>query len=274
MGRPRVAVDNRSMRIARLAKSTGRALARARALLLAIPGFLVRGWAAFRAAVLAVVGAIVRGLRWLRDVAVAGFRRLLLLGRASLLVAALAAILAVVLGGSAFAASRLSADYGAGQDQLDAVTWAGRPASYAGATCLACHPEELQAQSVTHPTVNCEGCHGPLVGHPASVDGTDSRLVFPDSGICVDCHADARGRPSGFPQVDLDEHYPGNECLACHGPHAVVAAPPPDVTHPLVRLPACITCHAPDGLKELPSGHEAVADEVCLSCHGAAGDDD
>lgn len=262
------------MRIARLARSIGRPLARAWALLLAIPGFLARSWAAFRAAIVALVAAVGRGLRWLREIAIAASMRLLRLGRASLLVVALAAILAVVLGGSAFAASRLNADYGAGQDQLDAVTWAGRPASYAGATCLTCHTDELQAQSVTHPTVSCEGCHGPLVGHPASVGGTDSRLVFPDSGICVDCHATAGGKPAGFPQVDLDEHYPGNACLACHGPHAVAAVPPPDVTHPLVRLPACITCHAPDGLKELPSGHEEVADEVCLSCHGAAADDD
>lgn len=262
------------MRTARLGARLRRALASAWGFLLAVPGLMARCWAVLRDAAEAVASAVARTLRWLRQTAVAGAERLLRLGRAALLVAALAGALAVVLGGSAFATSRLSADYGAGQDRLDAVSWADRAAGYAGATCLACHPGELQEQSAIHPTVSCEGCHGPLVGHPASDGGSDSRLVLPESGPCITCHAAAAGRPAGFPEIDVEEHYPGNACLGCHDPHAVVAAAPPDVTHPLIRLPACTTCHAPDGLKEVPSGHEMVADDVCLSCHGAHGDDD
>jgi hypothetical protein len=93
-------------------------------------------------------------------------------------------------------------------------------------------------------------------------------MVIPASGICLTCHEATTGRPGDVHQVDPELHYSGSLCLRCHDPHAVLAVAPPNVTHPLEQLPPCITCHAPNGLTKLPSGHELVKDSVCLSCHG------
>jgi hypothetical protein len=251
----------------------GRALAHAWDLARSLPRLLRRRWTALIAGVQAVGTAIRTWLHRARLAIGRTSRRVMRLGRATLLTATVAVLLAAALGGSAYAASRLNAEYGAGQEQVNTITWAIRAPSYAGATCVTCHAGVEAAQAASHATVSCEGCHGPLVDHPAADGGTDSRLVVPDSAICITCHAAAAGQPVGFPVIEPDEHYSGAECLRCHDPHAVIAAAPPDVTHPLERLPACTTCHAPDGLKEVPSGHEMVADEVCLSCHGVPDDD-
>jgi hypothetical protein len=42
---------------------------------------------------------------------------------------------------------------------------------------------------------------------------------------------------------------------------------PPEISHSLTRLPACVTCHAPKGLKPVPVGHEESDDLVCRACH-------
>lgn len=251
----------------------GQALAHAWDLARSLPRLLRRWWAALIVGLRAGLTAIGAWLHRARLAIVRTSRRVMRLGRATLLTATVAVLLAAALGGSAYAASRLNAEYGAGQEQVNTITWAVRAPSYAGATCVTCHPAVEAAQAASHASVSCEGCHGPLVDHPAADGGTASRLVVPDSELCVTCHAAATGQPAAYPVIELDDHYSGEGCLRCHGPHAVVAAAPPDVTHPLVRLPACTTCHAPDGLKEVPSGHEMVADEVCLSCHGVPDDD-
>jgi hypothetical protein len=260
--------------LARLSAATGRTLLAAWSFLAALPGRVARLLRRMLARMRAVMAAVAAGLARVAQRAVRTMRRMLPVARATALVATAAGVLAIVLGTTAFAASRLNADYGAGQEQLNALAWAGRTQSYAGATCAACHATEQAEQSVTHSTVSCEGCHGPLVEHPATDGGTASRLVVPDSEACITCHSAAEGHPVSFPQVDPEEHYSANACLRCHDPHAVVAVAPPDVTHPLERLPACTVCHNPDGLKKVPSGHEMVADQVCLSCHGVPGDDD
>ncbi len=46
-----------------------------------------------------------------------------------------------------------------------------------------------------------------------------------------------------------------------------MALVPPNVSHALTNLPACVTCHEPAGLKPVPFGHEESADGVCLTCH-------
>jgi len=267
-------VRSMSRRIARITTGAGRALASAWATLQALPGLLRRWWRALRAAAVAALAALQRTARWAAQVARAVVDRLVRIGRTTFLVALLAGALAVLIGGSAFAASRLNAEYGAGSEQENAVSWGGQRVSYAGATCQECHSAQLAAQALIHASVSCEGCHGPLVGHPASNGGSSSRLVLPNSEPCITCHATAAGRPPGFPEIAPANHYPGNECLGCHDAHHLLAGAPPDVTHPLIRLPACTTCHAPDGLKEVPSGHEMVDDEACLSCHGVPADDD
>ncbi len=221
-----------------------------------------RAWASFTV-------AVVRAWRWL----LAGGRWLV---RASSPVVR-AAVVVVVLSGmvatGAYAAARFHRDYGSGQATVDTRTWAARTLSYSGSACVSCHAEEVATQAEwPHEGVPCETCHGPQGDHPQT-DGGIASMVIPASGICLTCHATTSGRPADFPEIDPATHYSSGECLRCHDPHVVVAAAPPDVTHPLDRLPACTTCHAPNGLTRLPSGHEMVSDAVCLSCHRLPTDD-
>ena len=96
-----------------------------------------------------------------------------------------------------------------------------RPVKYAGhEICEGCHPQiaELKAKGV-HAHVNCEACHGPLAKHaddPATVNP-----VLPDvAKLCVRCHGENVAKPSGFPQVNANEHSGGQACKACHQPHS------------------------------------------------------
>ncbi len=108
-----------------------------------------------------------------------------------------------------------------------------------------------------HRTVVCESCHGPLAAHAA--EGPDvapvAAIAKPAAGLCAACHERAVARPAGFPQVALAEHFAQAPCIGCHDPHDAEALVPPDISHPLDRLPACTTCHEPEGLKPLPAGH-------------------
>jgi len=183
----------------------------------------------------------------------------------------LAIVVTVGLGVAAFAATSTYAQYGAVRNIPNAATWRGLTPRFAGpAVCATCHASEAHAQDASiHVDVACEVCHGPLAAHSASdAAARGSPAGKPPSEICATCHAAVAGRPATFPQIDQAAHYSGGECLRCHDPHSIVAIRPPVVSHPLAHLPECTTCHAPDGLKKISSGHELVRDEVCLSCHG------
>ncbi len=178
------------------------------------------------------------------------------------------ALVSVVLAGGAFAASRLSTDYGGGRASVNSLSWAARAATYSRTACTACHDAITSSLlGAAHGGVACESCHAPIAAHPGSGRGLVA-LPVPDSGVCVTCHRRTDGRPAAFAQVELQQHYRGADCLRCHDPHTTRAEAPPEVTHPLTNLPACTTCHAPDGLKRFPEGHTLVADDVCLACHG------
>ena len=73
----------------------------------------------------------------------------------------------------------------------------------------------------------------------------------------------ARGRLAVVPA----DHYLG-QCLACHDPHTGISNPPPVVSHPLERLPVCMTCHGPDGFMARLGRHPEVneSDATCLLC--------
>lgn len=192
-------------------------------------------------------------------------------GIRALRVGVVAAVVAVVLGVGAFATATIYADYGAVKNEPNARAWAALTPRFAGAAaCTACHGQQATAQDASiHVDVSCEDCHGPAADHAAS-DAAARTVVLakPPSSICARCHSATTGRPASFPQVDLATHYVGGPCLRCHDPHSVVAQRPPIVTHPLADLPECTTCHSPDGLKKIPSGHQPVGDRICLSCHG------
>lgn len=177
---------------------------------------------------------------------------------------------AVLVLGAAF--SLFYAEYGF-HPQENARSWAALTPAYAdAAVCQRCHqPEYTPWVASRHRTVVCESCHGPLAGHAAetSPDAPPGSVVLarvPD-GICVTCHARVVGRPLAFPQVDLATHYAGASCLWCHDPHDATAVRPPDIPHSLDRLPACVTCHVPGGLKPVPVGHVESSDAVCRTCH-------
>jgi hypothetical protein len=182
-------------------------------------------------------------------------------------------VTSVALGVSAFAAASFYSEYGAGRNVPNAHAWAGLTPRFAGqAICSSCHAPEAGAQDASiHVNVSCEDCHGPAAAHSSSAAAARAAvLTKPTSGTCATCHLAAAGRPAAFPQIDRAAHYSGEQCLRCHDPHSIVAVRPPTVTHPLANLPECTTCHAPDGLKKVPTGHEVVGDTICLSCHGPA----
>jgi hypothetical protein len=184
-------------------------------------------------------------------------------------------VTSVALGGAAFVAAGFYNQYGAVRNTPNAHAWASLTPRFAGqAICGSCHEPEARAQDASiHLDVSCENCHGALAAHSSS-DAAAEEFVpaKPKDTICATCHATVAGRPAAFPQIDQAEHFSGDHCLRCHDPHSIVALRPTTVTHPLAKLPECTTCHAPDGLKEIPSGHEPVGDAICLSCHGPAAD--
>ena len=184
-------------------------------------------------------------------------------------------VASVALGTAAFVAASFYAQYGAVRNTPNAQAWGGLTPRFAGqAICTSCHAPEAGAQDASiHVDVSCEACHGPAAAHSASDAAARATvLARPTSAICATCHAATAGRPAAFPQVDPATHFAGGQCLRCHDPHSIVAVRPPTVSHPLANLPECTTCHAPDGLKKIPTGHEIVGDAICLSCHGPAAD--
>jgi nitrate/TMAO reductase-like tetraheme cytochrome c subunit len=189
-------------------------------------------------------------------------------------VAVAVVVLSTALGAGAFAASSFYQQFGSPRVENSILSWADRPETYLATDCRSCHQAEAVASaSDAHQAMICETCHRPAVDHPGPVPGVVAALPAATSADCVACHATVAGRPTGWPEVALERHYAGADCVTCHDPHSTIPAVPPEVTHPLANLPACIVCHAPDGLKSFPQGHKAAPDEVCLSCHrpGAGG---
>jgi hypothetical protein len=189
-------------------------------------------------------------------------------------VAVACVVVSTVLGTGAFAASYLYQQYGAPRVSASITSWAERPVTYLATGCGSCHAQQAQlVVSGQHSTLICETCHKPTVDHPGPVAGVVAALPVATSDDCIACHANVAGRPAGWPQVTLELHYAGADCVTCHDPHSSQPVKPPEVTHPLDHLPACIDCHAPDGLKSFPAGHVAAPDNVCLACHrpGAGG---
>jgi hypothetical protein len=183
-------------------------------------------------------------------------------------VAGLAATLFLL--GAAFSAAY--GEYGFHPEE-NARSWAALTPSYADSSlCQRCHTTEYAPWGASpHRVVACETCHGPLAGHaaetsPSAPAGSVAVARVPDT-ICATCHAKVTGRPLAFPQVSLAGHYPGASCLWCHNAHDATAVRPPTIPHSLDRLPACVTCHVPGGLKPVPVGHIASADAVCRTCH-------
>lgn len=150
-----------------------------------------------------------------------------------------------------------------------------KPLTYTSSSvCAQCHePEHARLISATHKTIGCQSCHGPLAAHAEAGDKATSEQVavkVPTNEVCVRCHIAATGRPAGMREIIPSQHYM-SECLQCHDPHTGIANRPPVVKHPLTDLPACVTCHGPEGFKARAERHPdtATTDQQCLLCHAA-----
>lgn len=202
-------------------------------------------------------------------------------GQRALRLAFLYALLAAVSLAGGFAVVAIAAEYGY-QPNRDTAAWAGRPPAYTAAGgCAACHePEAARNAVAAHAAVNCQACHGPLEGH----DGTEAAVAPGEAvaagvelgpareagePICLTCHEAAIGRPMDFPVVSSVTHFPLPTCTVCHDPHEPVTLAPPDIRHPLDRLPACGVCHRADGIRPMPAQHPAWNGD-CRACHRSA----
>ncbi len=116
--------------------------------------------------------------------------------------------------------------------------------------CQNCHGERhAQWTASSHKTVTCEVCHGAAQGHPQS----RKMAIAPDTAkLCTLCHEATAGRPETQPQIEAKAHSGGQQCIACHNPHAP-------------KIAAVATTVAGDPA----AGKKAAA--ACASCHGAAG---
>jgi len=194
--------------------------------------------------------------------------------RRPLVVVAGMMVLSTVLGVGAFAASAFYGQYGAPRTPISVRSWSERPVTYLGSDCRGCHSAvSATSAGAPHAQLICESCHVPSIDHPGPVADVVQMLPAATDEQCLTCHARTAARPAAFAQVELDRHYPGAGCVACHDPHTSSAVTPREVTHPLANLPACSTCHAPLGLKQFPANHQVAPDAVCLACHrpGASG---
>ena len=105
--------------------------------------------------------------------------------------------------------------------QSNIQEWQSVSVKYQGREyCNDCHEEKVnQIAATPHAAIQCENCHGPGAGHPATV-----KLAIGDSQkLCLRCHAYLPYAASGRSKIigiDPGTHgLPGTECVDCHNPH-------------------------------------------------------
>jgi len=193
--------------------------------------------------------------------------RLPRVGRLLVLSIAVAATVAVFLWVGTAAAGAAFREFGFHPETGERAWRALEPRFGDARGCGSCHaPQEARLVSATHAEIGCQSCHGALADHELSEQG--GSVVTPDDAICLVCHTAVAGQPPEFRAIVPAKHYNG-QCLACHDPHTGISQPPPVVTHPLDRLPPCMTCHGPDGFMTRLDRHPEVTedDKACLLCH-------
>jgi cytochrome c553 len=125
------------------------------------------------------------------------------------------------------------------------------PAFKTAQYCKDCHGERhAQWSANSHKSVACETCHGPAKGHPQN-----GKLPIPADTVklCTLCHESMPGRPRAQPQIVVLQHAGGQQCIACHNPHApkIVAAAlkvAGDAVAGKQRATACAGCHGASGI--------------------------
>ena len=93
------------------------------------------------------------------------------------------------------------------------------PPVFAGKeACGERHPEILEKLvKGSHKTLGCEGCHG--VVSRDHLDDPDSEMEKPTGATCLGCHEFNPSRPAWFLQIDVEDHYPEDDCIECHLAH-------------------------------------------------------
>jgi hypothetical protein len=148
---------------------------------------------------------------------------------------------------------------------------AGPAPLFAGATnCMECH----------------RGAHDEEAGtaHFGAL-GTLKQIGQEKNAACLPCHTVGYGLPTGFKDEATTPHLAGVQCENCHGPAALHAANPADLTaKPLIELSAklCGGCHTgahyPTYEEWEGSGHAEVVEDMnpasrissCGRCHSGS----
>ena len=128
---------------------------------------------------------------------------------------------------------------------------AAEPAYQGGRYCQMCHSERYSQWSAnSHRPVACEVCHGAAQGHPQK-----GKLPIPSNAVrlCSLCHEAMPGRPRTQPQIDVNAHSNGQQCVACHNPHSPKIAVAKvlvngDAAAGKLRSAACAGCHGENGV--------------------------
>ena len=104
---------------------------------------------------------------------------------------------------------------------------ASLPRSYAGkAACGECHEDRLkQLNKFEHKTLSCEVCHGPSEMHAEAPDLEQYRPQKQHTMSCLRCHEQNPSRPKWLKQINVRDHYSGQNCIECHVPHAPSEVP-------------------------------------------------
>lgn len=87
--------------------------------------------------------------------------------------------------------------------------------------CNECHIDIAELmQSDLHSELSCETCHTPKID--ASTDcKVDPPIVEGTIIMCAQCHEMNLGRlKKGVPQLEIEEHKEGKNCIECHNTHA------------------------------------------------------
>ena len=157
----------------------------------------------------------------------------------------------------------------------NAQSWAALTPQYAdSAVCQRCHaaqyaPWQARAarrrrlRDVPRTAGRARGDRPVRGGSPADRVGQPTR-----QGCARSATSRSPAGPLGFPSVDLTEHYAGGAVPRLpRQPRRRRRSARREISHSLDRLPACVTCHEPAGLKPVPVGHVEAADAVCQTCH-------
>lgn len=114
-----------------------------------------------------------------------------------------------------------------------AVEHRAKPIRHGGdESCEPCHDAEYADHAAgVHAPVRCELCHGPVALHFDLEEGEKlgDMPVRRTRELCELCHREEAARPTGFPQIDVNEHVSefGGEltpdaCFDCHDPHSPI----------------------------------------------------